>query len=155
MKKTIYTLATLTLITATVILGCNSSPKREEEAKDDVSDARENTEDAKEKLMMAKKEANAEEWKKIKKEANKRIIDNEIRIGKLKDKIIKSGSSIDTSYSKKIKELEQKNKDIRIKVDSYKNDTSDDWELFKREYNHDTEQLDRAIKDMTVTTKNN
>lgn len=155
MKKTIYTLAALTLMTATVILGYNSSPKREEKAKDDVADARENTEDAKEKLMMAKKEANAEEWKKIKKEANTRIIDNEIRIGKLKDKIIKSGTSIDTSYSKKIEELEQKNKDIKIKVDSYKNDTSDDWELFKREYNHDIEQLNREIKEMTVTTKNN
>ncbi len=153
MKKTIYTLAAITLMTATVLVGCNTSTKKEEDAKDDVADARENTEDAKEELMVAKKEANAEEWKKIKKETNKRITENKIRIAQLKVKMIKSGYSIDTLYAKKIEELEQKNKDIKIKVDSYKNDTSDDWELFKREYNHDMDQLNRAIKDMTISNK--
>jgi predicted HicB family RNase H-like nuclease len=150
MKKTIYTLAAITLMAATVLLGCNTSTKKEE---DDVADARENTEDAKEELMVAKKEANAEEWKKIKKETNTRITENKIRIAQLKVKMIKSGKSIDTLYAKKIEELEQKNKDIKIKVDSYKNDTSDDWELFKREYNHDMDQLNRAIEDMTVNNK--
>jgi hypothetical protein len=153
MKKTIYTLAAITLMTATVLVGCNTSTKKEEDAKDDVADARENTEDAKEELMVAKKEANAEEWKKIKKETNTRITENKIRIAQLKVKMIKSGNSIDTLYAKKIEELEQKNKDIKIKVDSYKNDTSDDWELFKREYNHDMDQLNRAIEDMTVNNK--
>jgi hypothetical protein len=56
-------------------------------------------------------------------------------------------------YAKKIEELEQKNKDIKIKVDSYKNDTSDDWELFKREYNHDMDQLNRAINEMAISNK--
>jgi hypothetical protein len=153
MKKTIYTLAAITLMTTAVLLGCNSSTKKEEDAKDDVADARENTEDAKEELMIAKKEANAEEWKKIKKETNTRITQNKIRIAQLKVKMIKSENSIDTLYAKKIEELEQKNKDIKIKVDSYKNDTSDDWELFKREYNHDMDQLNRAINEMAISNK--
>jgi hypothetical protein len=153
MKKTIYTLAAITLTTATLLLGCNSSTKKQEDAIDDVADARENTEDAKEELMMAKKEANAEEWKKIKKETNTRITENKIRIAQLKVEMIKSGSSIDTAYAKEIEELEQKNKNIKIKVDSYKNDTSDDWELFKREYNHDMNELNRTIKELKAYKK--
>ena len=153
MKKTIYTLAAITVMTATLLLGCNTATKKQEDAKDDVADARENTEDAKEELMMAKKEANAEEWKKIKKETNTKIGENKIRIAQLKVKMIKSENSIDTLYAKKIEELEQKNKGIKIKVDSYKNDASDDWELFKREYNHDMNELNRAIKDITVYNK--
>jgi hypothetical protein len=153
MKRTIYTLAAITVMTATLLLGCNSSTKKQEDAIDDVADARENTEDAKEQLMMAKKEANAEEWKKIKKETNIKFTENKIRSAQLKVKMTKSGSSIDTVYAKKIEELEQKNKNIKIKVDSYKNDTSDDWELFKREYNHDINELNRAIKELTVYNK--
>lgn len=149
MKKTIYTLAAITVMTATLLLGCNSSTKKQEDAIDDVADARENMEDAKEELMMAKKESNAEEWEKIKNETNTRIAENKIRIAQLKVLMIKSGSSIDTLYAKKIEELELKNKNIKIKVDSYKNDTSDDWELFKREYNHDMKEVNRAIKEIT------
>lgn len=155
MKKTIYTLAAITIMTATLLLGCNTSTKKQEDAIDDVADAREKAEDAKEELMMAKKEANAEEWKKIKKETNTRIAENKIRIAQLKIEMAKSGFSMDTMYAKKFEELELKNKDIKIKVDSYKNETSDDWELFKREYNHDMFELNRAIKEITVNIKNN
>lgn len=153
MKKTIYKLAAITVMTATLLLGCNTSTKKQEDAIDDVADARENTEDAKEQLMVAKKDANANEWKKIKKETNTRITENKIRIAQLKVEMIKSGFSIDTAYAKKIEELELKNKNIKIKVDSYKNDTSDDWELFKREYNHDINELNRAIKELKVYNK--
>lgn len=149
MKKTIYTLAAITVMTATLVLGCNTSTKKQEDAIDDLADARENMEDAKEELMMAKKESNAAEWKKIKNETNTRITANKIRLTQLKVEMTKSGSSIDTAYAKKIGELELKNKNIKIKVDSYKNDTSDDWELFKREYNHDMNELNRAIKEIT------
>jgi hypothetical protein len=153
MKKTIYKLAVITVMTATLLLGCNTSTKKQEDAIDDVADARENTEDAKEQLMVAKKDANANEWKKIKKETNTRITENKIRIAQLKVEMIKSGFSIDTAYAKRIEELELKNKNIKIKVDSYKNDTSDDWELFKREYNHDINELNRAIKELKVYNK--
>ncbi|MFE3867229.1 hypothetical protein ACFX5E_03960 [Flavobacterium sp. LS2P90] len=153
MKKTIYTLAITTLLTATVLTGCQTSTKKEEMAKDKVADAREDMADAAEELMVAKKEATAEEWKKFKAETNVRITENESRIAELKVKMKNTGNSMDAMYAKKIDELEQKNKQIKIKVDSYKNDTSDDWESFKKEYNHDMDQLSQALKDMAVDNK--
>ena len=80
-------LAILTVMTATVLIGCQTSTKKEDEAKDNVADAREDTEDAKEDLMVAKKEATAEEWKKFKEETNTRIAENKIIIAELKAKI--------------------------------------------------------------------
>ncbi|MFE3847777.1 hypothetical protein ACFX5D_07345 [Flavobacterium sp. LB3P45] len=153
MSKTIYMLGILTVMTATVLIACQTSAKKEDEAKDNIADAREDTEDAKENLMVAKKVATAEEWRKFKEETNIRISENKIIITKLKAKIKNTGSSIDVMYAKKIDELEQKNKGIKIKVDSYKNDTSDDWESFKREYNHNMDQLSQALKNLTVDNK--
>jgi hypothetical protein len=153
MKKTIYTLAITTLLTATVLTGCQTSTKKEEVAKDKVADAREDMQDAAEELMVAKKEATAEEWKQFKAETNVRITENESQIAELKVKMKNTGNSIDAMYAKKIDELEQKNKEIKIKVASYKNDTSDDWESFKQEYNHDMDQLNQALNDMTVDNK--
>lgn len=153
MKKTIYTLAITTLLTTIVLTGCQTSTKKEEVAKDKVADAREDMEDATEELMVAKKEATAEEWKQFKAETNVRIAENESQIAELKVKMKNTGNSIDAIYAKKIDELEQKNKEIKIKVASYKNDTSDDWESFKKEYNHDMDQLNQALKDMTVDNK--
>jgi len=66
----------------------------------------------------------------------------------------KTGNSIDVISAKKIEELEQKNKDIEAKVETYKNDRSSDWESIKREYNHDINELGKALKDMTVNNKN-
>lgn len=146
-------LGILTVMTATVLIGCQTSAKKEDEAKDNIADAREDTEDAKENLMVAKKVATAEEWRKFKEETNRRISENKIIITELKAKIKNTGSSIDVMYAKKIDELEQKNKGIKIKVDSYKNDTSDDWESFKREYNHNMDQLSQALKNLTVENK--
>lgn len=150
MKTIIYIIAISTLMFATIVVGCQTSAKKEETAKDALADARENMEDAKEELMVAKKEATAEEWKKFKVETNSRITENEIRIAALKAKMKNTGNSIDAMYVKKIVELEQKNKAVKIKVDSYKNDTSDDWESFKLEYDHNMDQLSQALKDITV-----
>jgi hypothetical protein len=153
MKKTIFTPILTTFIAGIVLVGCQSSTKKEEAAQDNVADARENVEDAKEELMVAKKAATAEEWKVFKNETSVIINENEIRIAELKAKMKKTGKSIDALYEKKIEELEQKNKDIKAKVETYKNDTSSDWESFKREYNHDMSELGQALKDITVDNK--
>lgn len=154
MKKTIYTLALTTFIAGSVLVGCQTSTKKELEAKDKVTDALREVQDAKEELMDARKEATAEEWQKFKNKTLAKVNENETKIAELKAKMKKTGNSIDAISTKKIEELEQKNKDIEAKVETYKNDRSSDWESFKREYNHDINELGKALKDMTVNNKN-
>lgn len=154
MKKTIYTLALTTFIAGSALVGCQTSTQKEQEAKDKISAAQGDVQDAKEELMEARKEATSEEWHTFKNKTLAKVNENETRIAELKVKMKKTGSSIDAIYAKKIEELEQKNKDIEAKVTTYKNDRSSDWESFKREYNHDMDELGDALKDMTVNNKN-
>ena len=49
--------------------------------------------------------------------------------------------------------MEQKNKDLKVKMDAYKNDVSSDWQSFKREFKHDTDEIGKVLKDLTVDNK--
>ena len=65
----------------------------------------------------------------------------------------KTYKTIYDENAKRIKELEEKNKEIKLKVESYKNDANSDWKSFKEEYNHDMDELGQALKNFTVDKK--
>ena len=153
MKKMIFTLAITTFMVGTVLVGCKDSSKKEEAAKENVEEARDNLDDAKEELSEARVAATEAEWKAFKESTNATIAQNEIRITELKAKMKKTGKTIDEEYAKKIKELEEKNKEIKLKVESYKNDAKSDWKSFKEEYNRDMDELGQALKNLTVDNK--
>ena len=155
MKKVIFTLSISTFMLGTILMGCQSSTKKEEVAQEKFQDAKENLEQVQydANLSAQKKAAIAEEWNKFRNDTRATITENEIQIAELKVKIKKSGNRIDSIYYKKIDLLEQKNKDIEAKIKTYKNDTNSDWESFKREYNHDMNELGKALKDMTIDNK--
>ncbi|MBK7408934.1 MAG: hypothetical protein IPJ40_13250 [Saprospirales bacterium] len=64
-----------------------------------------------------------------------------------------SGTILDGLYAQRIETLEQKNRDLRTKMANYEQNQSD-WESFKREFNHDMDELGQALKDFTVDNKN-
>ena len=51
---------------------------------------------------------------------------------------------------KKIDELEQKNSELKKRLDDYKADGKEKWEKFKAEFSHDMDELGKAFKDLTV-----
>ncbi len=153
MKKMIFTIAITTFMASIVLVGCKDSSKKEEAAKENVEEARDNLDDAKEELSEARVAATEAEWKAFKESTNATIAQNEIRITELKAKMKKTGKTIDEEYAKKIKELEEKNKEIKLKVESYKNDAKSDWKSFKEEYNRDMDELGQALKNLTVDNK--
>ena len=144
MKRTMITLAMVsTLIAGTVFTGCNPSTAK-------VEVAQENVQDAKQELKEAQKDATAEEWKAFKDESNVKIKDNENRIAELKAKMKRSGNKLDALYGKKIAELEQKNIELKARIDTYETSAHSNWESFKLEFNHDMDELGKAMKDLTV-----
>lgn len=153
MKKILFTLAITTFMAGTVLVGCQNTSKKEEAAKDNVEEARDNLDDAKEELSDVRAAATEKEWNDFKDSTNSTIKQNEIRIAEMKIKMKRTGKSIDEIYAKQIEELEQKNKNIKLKVQEYKNDTNSDWESFKEEYNRDMDELGAAMKNMTVDNK--
>jgi hypothetical protein len=153
MKKIIFILAVTTFMAGTTLVGCKSTTKEEIASQEKVDDAEQNLEDAKDSLVVAKKAATAEEWQTFKNQTDSVISYNEAQIADLKLKMQKTGKTVDAKYQKNIDILEQKNKNLKVKIDTYKNDANTDWQSFKREFNHDMDEIGKAFKDLTVDNK--
>ncbi len=154
MKKQIFTLAIATLIGGTIFTSCQSSAQKQDAAEEKVQDAKEDLKEArKDANAEAQKAATADEWKTFRNESQEKIQANEKHIAELKVKMNKPGKLLDAAYAKKIDSLEEKNKDLKRRMDAYEKDQSD-WESFKREFNHDMDELGNALKDLTVDNKN-
>lgn len=147
-------LVSLLILAVAIFGGCQSSAEKVENAKENVDEAKEELQEVKAEAQAdAIKVANAEEWRVFKTETELKIKENEDRIAELKAKMKKSGKTFDAMYEKNINTLEQKNKDLKVRLNGYETNQSD-WESFKREFNHDMDELGQALKDLTVNNKN-
>jgi predicted RNase H-like nuclease (RuvC/YqgF family) len=154
MKKIIRNLLVVIFIAGSVLVSCKPSTKEENASQEKVQNAKENVQDAKDSLAVARKAATAEEWQAFKNQTDSIINENEIRIAELKLKMNKTSKSIDAKREKNIEALEQKNKDLKVKIETYKNSVDADWQSFKREFNHDVDEMGNALKDITTNNKN-
>ena len=68
-------------------------------------------------------------------------------------KIAKEKKEMREAHEKAVKELEEKNESMKTKMKDYKEEGKDKWESFKREFNHDMDELGRALKDFGVDNK--
>lgn len=153
MKKSLLKIAAVALIATTFITSCQDSTKKETEAREEVEEARTDLNEAKTELANARKAATEQEWQSFKESTNTTINQNEKRIIELRAKMKKTGQEMDEQYAKRINVLEEKNREIKEKVNAYQNDASDDWEAFKKEYNSDMDDLGRSLKNFTVDNK--
>lgn len=154
MKNSKYIIFALALSSLGVLsTGCQSSSEKVDDAKANVAEAKEElkevVKDANAEMARA---ANAEEWRVFKNETELAIKDTENRIAEIRTKMKSSGKNMDAVYSKKIDNLEESIKDLKSRVYVYETNQSD-WASFKREFNHDMDELGQALKDLTVNNK--
>lgn len=55
--------------------------------------------------------------------------------------------AVKANYDKKIAELEQKNSDIKKRMDDYKAKDKENWAAFKIEFSHDMDELGNSFSD--------
>lgn len=79
-----------------------------------------------------------------------KIAENEKTIAELKAQRKKDGSSNPDAYTNRIAELEQKNADLKKRIQEYKQDNQEKWQSFKTEFSHDMDDLGTALKNVTV-----
>lgn len=145
MKKTFLITAIAACMTGTMMTACESK-------QDKVQDAQENVNDAKQDLKEAKQDAandlNAQ-YPAYKNEMQARIDANDQQIASLQEKLAKSGGTrpLDPARQRRVEELKQRNADLRARLYGYEKEKSD-WETFKREFNHDMDELGTSIKDI-------
>jgi phosphoenolpyruvate-protein kinase (PTS system EI component) len=140
-KKSIYSIAASGFILAG-IMACNSPAEK-------VKDAKENLQEAKEELNQSKTDSVAD-FELFKKESEARIAGNEEIIQAFKQRMITDKKHKKASDQKMIDELEQRNINLRKKIESFQENGKDKWDAFKIEFTHDMDELGTAIKDLTV-----
>lgn len=143
MKKVIFVLAVTSLVIGSSVSSCTSSAEKVEDAQENVEDANEALEDANEDYL--------EDVEEYKIEIAGKIVENEAKIAELKVLVAAEKGEIKIIHQNKIIELEKTNEALRIKMDSYQGTNKDDWNDFKKEFNHDMDELGKALKDITVT----
>ncbi len=155
MNKSIFSVAgAIALMAGTVFSSCQSSTQKVDNAEAKVEEAKQDLKEVQQDAnAQAVKAANREEWQLFKTESETKIRNNEAMIADIKVKKKGTGKTLDAVYTKNIETLEQRNKDLKNKIDSYDKNRSD-WEAFKREFNHDMDEFGKAFRDLTVNNKN-
>lgn len=149
MNKSIFTLATaIMLMVGAAFTGCESDQERVADAREDVSEAKQDLAQVKRDAAEdAQERANDEEWRVFKNDAENRISDNEARIDQFQQDWESSGKTANAVYVKDIEALEQRNRDLQTRINTYDNERGN-WDSFKREFNHDMNAFGNAFKNI-------
>ncbi len=148
MKKIIYSLVIATILIAGIeFTGCQTRPQSTEEIA-----AQAKIDSAKQDLLEAQQTATTEEWEAFKTESEIKIRINELSIADLKDRMFESGKKDDVLYAENINKLEKQNEALKARIKNHDNaeNRKVKWETFKSEFNHDMDELGKALKDLTV-----
>lgn len=153
MKTILFTLAIAMFVVGGLFTGCQSPTEKKQEAQEDLQEAREDLAEAQKEVSDSiRRAATAEEYQAFKTEAEVKIKKNNERIAELRVKHSKPGKALDEYYESRISALEKRNRELREELDSYDRSRTD-WEEFKREFNHDMNELGKAIEDLFVDNK--
>lgn len=142
MKPSIFIKPAAAIILVAIVLSCNSPAEKLNKAEVNVTEAQENLDKATEAYLT--------DVENYRNETAGKIAANNKSIGEFKARIENEKKEAKADYKKKVAELEQKNSDIKKRLDDYKADSKEEWEKFKTEFNHDMEELGNAFKDLTV-----
>jgi hypothetical protein len=94
------------------------------------------------------------DYQKFKNDAATKFISNEIRIADLKGEIMKMNVKDKSAiYQKEVSDLAQNNSKLKKELSGYTNEGSDEWTVYKIEFNRDMDELRKSLKDFTISTE--
>ena len=85
--------------------------------------------------------------------AKEKINSYEKSIGELKARIAKEKKGNLANYEKKLAELEHKTSELKKKLEEYKEEGKEKWDSYKLKFNHDMDELGKALKNFTDKSK--
>jgi len=147
MKKSIFILATV-VIAGKLLTSCGN-PTEKANAEDNNSTIVEANSD-----FNISDEGYAIDIENYKKKTAHQVSENDKHIAEFKERIAHEKKEERAAYEKKTEELENKNSDMKLKMQEYKADGKDKWQTFKKEFSHKMGQLDASIKHLTYKHKN-
>jgi uncharacterized protein with FMN-binding domain len=153
MKNTLFAFTIAMLIVSGSFIGCQSPSEKKESAEKDLQEAQKDLREAQQEVADSlHRAATAQEYEAYKAEVQVKIKKNDDRIAELRVKKAKPDKTLDEYYESRIAALEKKNRELRDKIDTYDRSRTD-WGEFKREFNHDMDELGKAIEDLFTDNK--
>ncbi|HPH81662.1 MAG TPA: peptidase M23 [Flavobacteriales bacterium] len=139
MNKFIQKLSFSTVLFAGILTGCTSTASKVENAEENVKKEQEDVVKANENLKM--------EIENYRKESVSKIDGNDQRIAEVRAQAEKDKSAMKSEVKTQIADLEKKNAELRTKLNDYQSDKQEDWDNFKKELNHDMDELGNSLRD--------
>ena len=137
MKHKYFILAVILLITGSVFIGCNNN---RENAKDNVEKANQDMIDAQ--VLFEK------EWQQFKSDAELKINANQEKIDDFKVSMKTTSTKFKAKYENEVLTLEQKNIELKKKLNEFKYERKENWEEFKKAFTSDMDVVGNALNDI-------
>ena len=137
MKKSMLMLALFLFITSSFLVSCNTSAEKVENAEQNVMEANQDLDNANIEYL-----AEVEEYRT---QTADKIAANNKSIAEFKARIAVEKLDAQVAYNHKIIVLEQKNSDLKKKMDVFKAESKEQWENFKVEFSKDMDELGTAF----------
>lgn len=137
MKNKYFILAVILLIAGSVFIGCD---KNRENAKDNVEKANQDMIDAQ--VLFEK------EWQQFKSDAESKINTNQQKIDDFKVAMKTTSTKFKAKYENEVLTLEQKNIELKKKLNDFKYERKENWEEFKKAFNNDMDIVGNALNDI-------
>jgi len=125
-----------------VFASCNTPTEKINQAKNDVAKANQELENAKKEYVADVATYKIKIDEKIA-ASRKSMLEFNVRISNEK-------ATTKKAFQKRLAELEQRESNLKKKMDDYKMDGQENWIIFKTEFNQDMEDLEKALKDLTA-----
>ncbi len=153
MKKIILAMSLIAIFAGTLTSTFGQEPDAKSvKARENLSNAQKNEADAKNDLKVAKKDS-ISAFQQFKDESNSRFISNNKSIADFKIRIAKVKKKSRAQYEKKLARIEQKNTDLKKKLDDYKEAGNDKWASFKVTFNKDMDGIEKSLINFSIGNK--
>lgn len=141
MINKILTFAVTALLTMSGFTALGQENPKAVEARKEIKSGNEN-------LDEAKKDSIAD-FDKFKKDAQKKILDNQTKIVDLKIKKDSKIEEMQSEYDSKIQELELKNNELQNRMDGCTYEDTNSWDTFKLKFAKELDELALSIQNMS------
>jgi len=131
---------------AFLLVACQEPEQKVEDARDKVTNAKQDLKEATREARVAWQEA----WLKFKGDNDTEIAANERRIIELRKDVSKLNTRYRAKYNVRIDELEKRTNELRDRVNNYKDEGDVKWEEFKKATKRDMDDLTSSLKEITI-----
>lgn len=144
MKKKLSLFLLIAFLSGSILISCDSSAKKVEDAREDVQTSKESVAEANIHLSQAVQDS-TNDYRQFRTESEQRIAGYEKNIAELKVKISQEKKEGKSKYQKLLKDLEEEVAYLKQNLKEYKEDGNDKWIAFKTKFNSNMDDLGKSI----------